>query len=257
MDTSINAIVPHNPTGLIIPEPAPERTITPEIWHMLAEIGRSAFNAHMFKGVPNAETAAMVMLKGYELGLGISASFEFVQPVMGKFELIPRGALALMHNSPLIKSVEVTRLADGNKFIGYQCTIIRSSGFTYTTRFTLADAERAGLVKPDSGWAKYPENLCMWRAIGFAADVAAPDITAGMTTLLKMPEQYGVAIDGVGNVVELPDPAKVQQVRPALDLPALLEDYTAEEIMLANNGRIPTTDEELAAVAKTLGAAHD
>jgi hypothetical protein len=40
-------------------------------------------------GVNNAEQAMAIMLKGYELGLGLTASFEFVQVVQGRPALSP------------------------------------------------------------------------------------------------------------------------------------------------------------------------
>ena len=35
--------------------------------------------------------------------------------------------------------------------------------------FTIAEAREAGLVKPDSGWAKWAKNMCSWRAATFLA----------------------------------------------------------------------------------------
>jgi hypothetical protein len=241
------------------------RELTPAVWQMLERIGSAAFKAHIYQGISSPEAAAMIMLKGYELGLGVSASFEFVKQIQGKFELIPRGALALIMDHPAIKSVEVNRLEEKGAYVGHECTIVRQNGFTYTARFSMVDAQKAGLVKPDSGYAKYPENMCMWRSVGFACDVAAADITAGMTTLLKMPEAYGVDLDQQGNVIEstwtdaTPVPATEQpkdEWKPevTVTLEQLVNTYGADAILTANGGKLPMTDDELQAIAKTLGA---
>ena len=44
--------------------------------------------------------------------------------------------------------------------------------------------------------------MCLWRTVGFAADVVFPDVTAGMTTLMKAPEMYGVALTEGGDVID-------------------------------------------------------
>lgn len=218
---------------------AATRTLTPAIWHMINEMAPVMYKAHLF-GVTNEAQAAAIMLKGYELGLSMTASFEFVQVIQGKPALSPRGAMALLLSNPLVKSVTMTRLDDGKgKFIGYECRMERSNGFNFIGRFTLEDANRAGLMKPDSGWAKYPENMCLWRAVGFAADVVFPDVTAGMTTLMKAPEMYGVALTEGGDVIDA-TPATVN-TDPLQDL---ITQYGAETILQVCGG-IPTTQDEI------------
>jgi len=219
---------------------AATRELTPAIWRMIGELAPVMYKAHLFD-VRSPEQAAAIMLKGYELGLSTTASFEFVQVIQGKPALSPRGAMALLLSSSLVKGVTMTRLEDKGKFIGYECLMERVNGFSFTGRFTLEDAQRAGLMKPDSGWAKYPENMCLWRAVGFAADVVFPDVTAGMTTLMKAPEMYGVALTEGGDVIDA-TPATVN-VDP---LQELLAQYSAEKI-LEVYGDMPITPEQIEA----------
>jgi hypothetical protein len=236
----------------------PERELTPQIWTMIMEMAPVMYKSRLF-GVTSQEAAAAIILKGYELGLSITASFELVQVVQGKPALSPRGAMALLLNSPKIKELKVTQLVDSKgAYLGHECYMRRDNGFEYTSRFTLEDAKRAGLIKPGSGWESYPQNMCQWRAIGFTADVVAPDITSGMTAMMKMPEQFGVTLTDQGNIVELQaQPAAVsipavEQAAPALTLDQLCEIFGAEAIMVANMGKVPATDEEVAQVAAKL-----
>lgn len=246
--------------------PAANREITPAIWTMIEHISLAAYKSRMYRGVMAPETAAMIILKGFELGIGPNASLELIVPIQGKYELIPRGALALLQDHPKIKKLEIKRLTDkSDKFYGYSCKISRVNGFEYEARFTLDDAKQAGLVKPDSGWAKYPENMCLWRAIGFAADVAAPDITCGMTSLLKMPEQYNVVIDDTGQIVEgqwaqsatAPVSQPVEQ-HPAITLDELMNTYGPDKVMekisALLDGRMPANDQEVVVLADALKA---
>lgn len=240
------AIEPVAPMAI---QTAATRELTPAIWRMIETMAPVMYKAHLF-GVQSPDQAAAIMLKGYELGLSITASFELVQVIQGKPALSPRGAMALLLSNPLVKDVQIKRLETQGKFTGYECTMTRNTGFTYTSKFTMEMAQKAGLVKPDSGWMKYEENMCLWRAIGFAADVVFPDVTAGMITLMKAPEMYGVVLTENGDVIDAP-PVTVPNVDPLQDL---INEFGAEAIMQANNGQIPTGGQQIAVVERTLRA---
>jgi hypothetical protein len=224
------------------------------VWHMINTVANDVYRSRLFP-VNSPQQAAAIMLKGYEIGLGLMASFEFVQVVKGNVGLSPKGALAMLHNSPKIEDLKITRLTDEkNKFIGYQCYIKRAdNGFEHTERWTLEDAVTAGLMKPDSNWEKYPENMCKWRAIGFCADVVAPDVTAGMVDFLIRPEQFDMHVDDEGNIIEgthRNDDETDSTV--TITLEELLDQYSAEAILQANGGTIPGTNDELERVANQL-----
>jgi hypothetical protein len=244
-------IEPAPPTTALAIPTAATRELTPAIWRMIGDMAPVMYQSHMF-GVTSQAQAAAIMLKGYECGLSMTASFDFVKVILGKPELIPRGALALIHGSALIKRIEIKRLVDGKgAFAGYSCTMERVNGFEYTSQWTMEDAKRAGLIKDGSGWMNYPENMCLWRSVGFAADVVAPDVTAGMTTLMKAPEMYGVALTEGGDVIDA-TPVPTPSVTP---LNQLLTEYPADAIMAANDGKIPMNDDEVALVRAKLQSA--
>lgn len=150
-------------------------------------------HASRYFGVASPEQAAAIMLKGYEIGLPVTAAFEFIQIIEGKPTLIPRGALALIHQSGQLVSLDIQE-APGS------CTVTmrRSNGVSYTTIYTIKDAEQAGLVKDKSAWQKYQANMLRWRAIGFCADIVFPDVLAGMKTA----DQMGAAVNADGDVIE-------------------------------------------------------
>lgn len=237
------------PTTALAIQTAATRELTPGIERMIWEMAPRMHKAHLF-GVVSPEQAYAIMIKGFDCGFSVTASFDFVQVIGGKPSVNPRGALALLLSNPLVDTIDIKRIADDKgKFIGYECFMRRkNNGLSFTGRFTLEDATRAGLVKADSGWAKYPENMCMWRAIGFAADVVFPDVTAGMTTLMKAPEMFGVALTEGGDVIE----AQAITVPSTNPLNELLEQFSADAIMQANDGKIPVTDAEIASVRAKL-----
>lgn len=243
--------------------------LTPAIWDMIKGMAPVMHNSRLF-GVASQDQAAAIMLKGYELGLPITASFEFIQVIEGKPTLSPRGALALINSKGVLDEYKLIRLTEPKTgvFYGYEC-IMKRGKTSFTARFTLDDAARAQLTEgsPTSNgkrgygnWEKYPENMCMWRAIGFAADVVCPDITGGMTTFLKAAEQFpSVEVDDAGNFVRVidssfktPETEKPAIEKPELTLNDLVEKYGPEKIMQVNNGIIPANQEEVLAVAQLL-----
>lgn len=241
--------------------------LTPDKWQMIMSVAPAMHQARWF-GVTNPEQAAAIMLKGYELGYGLSASFEFIQPVQGRPALSPRGMLALIHASPACKSLEIHEARD-DAGVPQSCrvTMERINGFKYTCEFTMDDARRAGLVKHDSGWEKYPANMLKWRAVGFCADVVFPDLLGGM----KRADEFGADIDLEGNVVNAewttvqaapapaPEPtpvtvAKAEPVAapaPRISLTELADKYGPERI-ISVYGRIPGNDDELRVAAEML-----
>jgi hypothetical protein len=233
-----------------------ERELTPKIFQMIRDMAPIMWRSKLF-GVTSEEAAAAIMLKGFEMGLSITASFEFLQVVMGRPSLSPRGALAILQGHPEITKIVLTKiLGDQNQFVGYECTMARKSGFEYTAKFTMSDAQRAGVVKPDSGWVHYPENMCMWRAIGFCADVVAPDITGGLTGLLKFPEGVNVEIADGGKVIDLQvrnvaEPAPVETA-PVVTLDQLIDLFGVDKVLEVAGGRLPGTDKEVNDLANKL-----
>jgi hypothetical protein len=224
-------------TELIV---APDhRELTPVIWQMINQMAPVMYQSRLF-GVSSPEQAAAIMLKGYELGMSITASFEFIHVIQGKPGLSPRGALAMLHNHPDIQ-LKITRLVnDKGMFTGFECWMKRiSSGFEYTARFTMADAGQADLIKLNSGWTHYPENMCMWRSVGFCADVVAPDITGGMTNILKMPEKLGVEFSETGEVIN----GTISDPKHTLD--DLVNQFGVDAIMAAG---MPSTQDEIDAL---------
>lgn len=170
--------------------------VRPDDWAMIQQIAPVAATARMF-GVTK-EQAAIIMLKGHELRLGLAASFEFIHVIDGKPSISPKGCLALIHSSGELKMLEIHDIAD-DKGNPAACNVHmeRVNGFKYTVTYTMDDAKRANLVKPGSAWEKYPANMLRWRAVGYCADVVFPDVIGGMLR----PEELGADVDEGGEPV--------------------------------------------------------
>lgn len=241
--------------------------LTPQVWEMIAAVGPAMYKSRLF-GVSSPEAAMAIMLKGHELGLGLTASFEFVQVVEGKPALSPRGALAIIQSSPLCAGLRIEDIKDEQgRPQACRVWMKRTNGFEYTVEWSMAEAVTAGVVKPNSGWANYPANMLRWRAVGFCADVVFPDVIGGM----KRADELGADLTPNGDVIEgswravesapvattaTAPAAPATAAAPEQTLTMLVEQFGAEAVMAANEGRIPGTDAEVAAVARVL-AVHN
>jgi hypothetical protein len=208
------------------------------------------------------QQAAIVMLKGHELGLGLAAAFEFIDVIDGKPSIKPKGALAMIQQSGEMAGMRITEGQD-EQGQPNACTVWmkRRNGFEFDATFTMADAQRAGLVKSKGAWEKYPANMLRWRAVGYVADIVFPDVIGGM----YRPEELGAVVDASGEqVVEAevvdvvtPDPTPAPPAIQAPTLNDLIEQYGAEAILTANKGSIPATDAELLNVQHLLESGEE
>jgi hypothetical protein len=224
-----------------------KQQLTPDTWRMIADIAPTMAQSRLF-GVPSAEAAAAIMLKGFELGLSLTASFEFIHIIDGKPGLSPRGALALIQNDPNFGNLKVQDITDANgKPERCRVTMTRKSGYSYTVEFTMEDAARAELVKKGSGWEKYPANMLRWRAIGYCADVVFPDVIGGM----KRVDELGAGVTPGGDFIVDVQPTEVQKLvieqipQYGITLPKLMELATEADILEAFNGAYPATPEQI------------
>lgn len=225
--------------------------LTPEIWRMIEGIAPTMKESRLF-GMVTAQQAAAVMLKGHELGLSLTASFDFINVIKDKPTLIPRGALALIIGSSEYDGMKIEDITDGKgQPTACKVWMKRKNGLEYTATFSMEDAKRADLIKPDSGWAKYPANMLRWRAIGFAADIVFPDVLGGM----KRADELGADLTPDGEVIRKSwQEAPYQPKMERLPIQDLLDKYTPDTIIAAANGSLPQTQAECDAVAAKLEA---
>lgn len=171
--------------------PAPTAVPTMEVVSVIEKLAPVVAASKMFNVTP--AQAAVIMLKGYELGFGLATAFEFIHVIKDRPGVSPKGMMALIHRSGDV-DVKIRRIPEdrAQPLIGYECWMRRkSTGIEHRAVFTMKDAERAGLIKPESGWQRYPENMCMWRAVGFAADVVCPDLGGGLLRLEELESANG------------------------------------------------------------------
>lgn len=148
-------------------------------------------------------------LQGAELGIGPMASLNTIYAIDGKLSLA----------SQLCKAL-VLRDFPGSKFTttegeGWcQVTLEVPGRETETVKWTMDDAQRAGLVKKGSGWEKTPKQLLYSRATSEVCRRVCPDVLAGMYT----PDELGAEIDYDGAPVLVAAPSAPAALGPVVDV---------------------------------------
>ena len=234
--------------------------LTPETWATIEKVAPTMQKSRLF-GVATQEQAAAIMLKGYELGLGMAASFEFINIISDKPALNPRGALALILQSGECVGLKIDDQVDKNGTpTACSVTMKRRGGIEYTATFTMEDAKRADLVKAGGGWVKYPGNMLRWRATGYCADVVFPDVIGGMKRADEFDADLtmdGDVIDGQWSVASAATNGTTKTTTPAQETPAvmlnkLIERHGADAVLAACNNALPDTVEGIAELTQKL-----
>ena len=164
------------------------KTIQPDEWAMIQMMSMTIFESHAFPGVSSPATAAVLLLTARDLGIPYSAALQGIDMINGKPSVRPALVWAIIRASGLLESFTVKDHTDA-KGIPTACTVTltRKGDQPYSVTVTMEDAQRAGLVKPNSGWTSWPANMLRARALGFVEDIVFPDLLYG----IKRSDEYG------------------------------------------------------------------
>lgn len=126
----------------------------------------------------STQDAMLVIMRGREIGLPPATAMLSVHIVNGKPSLSARAKVASVQANPLCEYFEEVSASDTEAT--YE-TKRRGAKRVQTETFTLAEAERAGLLK-NKTWAQYPKAMLRARASSALADRVYPDILLGLAT---------------------------------------------------------------------------
>jgi hypothetical protein len=126
-------------------------------------------------GLKNVEEAAFRILYGRELGLTSWASIMGVQMIQGQPSLKAATAAALIRRSGIYDFSEVESTPTACELAFY-----RYGKHVGSTRFTLDDAKRAGLLGKPGPWQAYPQRMLLMRARAWAIRDGAADALMGL-----------------------------------------------------------------------------
>lgn len=174
----------------------------------LARSGRAGESA-----TPEKVLATMCM--GAELGIPPMTAAQQIYPINGKLTISVALATSLLYRDFPGASIE-------SNDDGQTCTVtitVPGRGKA-TAKFSMEDAKRAGLVKKDSNWEKYPDDMRYSKAVIRAIRRIAPDVLCGLYTREEIEEQpLSVQASTVTQAAPAPAPA-VAATTPTATPPA-------------------------------------
>jgi hypothetical protein len=143
-------------------------------------VAASEFAPKDFRGKP--ESCLLAIQHGAELGLSPMQALQSIAVVNGKPAVYGDTALAVCKGSPVCEWVRERVEGDGDAMVATCEAKRRGDAEPVVSRFSMADAKRAGLAGKSGPWSQYPKRMLQMRARGFALRDAFPDLLRGLVT---------------------------------------------------------------------------
>lgn len=153
--------------------------------HRVWRIAKALASSGMFKGAENqalTENQAFAkILIGRDLGLSSAQSLQALHIVRGNIQVAGKQLLAWIKASDQYDYEVVERTAEKGaiRFHGKSKRTGEWEQLEPLIEFTIEEAKAADLVKAQSGWAKWPANMCLWRCASIGANLLCPDLLGG------------------------------------------------------------------------------
>lgn len=166
----------------------PDVLPTLEILERVNAIAATAFKAGVgSRKFSNQSAVATAILRGLELGIKPITALEYFDFHNGMLSVRTKHALALVRASGLLASKDERIDGLNGNQSGWVaiCTLERVGGEKVTYRWSWKDVERSGVLKcknpEDSAWAKYPQDMLRFKALGRALFDLFGDVLGGVS----------------------------------------------------------------------------
>jgi hypothetical protein len=143
-------------------------------------VAASEFAPKDFKSKP--ESCMLAIQHGSEVGLSPMQSLQSIAVINGRPTIWGDAALALVQSSPVCEYVKEYTEGQGDNLTAVCEAKRRGYPAPTVSRFSMADAKRAGLAGKTGPWSQYPERMLALRARGFALRNAFADALRGLIT---------------------------------------------------------------------------
>ncbi len=143
-------------------------------------VAASEFAPKDFRGKP--ESCLLAIQHGSEIGLSPMQSLQSIAVINGRPSIWGDAALAVVSASSVCEYVTERVDGDGDAMVAICEAKRRGYPKATTTRFSVADAKKAGLWGKSGPWQQYPRRMLQLRARGFALRDAFPDVLKGLVT---------------------------------------------------------------------------
>lgn len=143
-----------------------------EEFEIIQTIAKAAADSKYFDKMGGLPGMLSIALYAREMGVPpLSALFGGMQNVMGKIQMSPEMMMSLIrqkgHKIEILECTDVICKIKGTR---------KDTGESYTSSYSISEAEKAGLVKSGSGWSKNPSDMLFARASGRLKRRLFPDV---------------------------------------------------------------------------------
>lgn len=169
----------------------------------LDKLADAFYSSGLFPDIKSQAQAIVKIQAGSELGFAPIYSMQKVYIVSGKIVIAAEAMGALIKKSGKYNYRVKTYNDDA---VALQFTVNGADEFL--SAFSMTDARKAGLIKPGSGWEKFPRAMLMSKALSQGARIVCPEVIAGVYTF----EDFGLEVNDDGD--RLTEEAVKQQTEP-------------------------------------------
>lgn len=141
-------------------------------------LARSEFSPKDFRGKP--ESCVLAIQHGAEIGLSPMQAIQSIAVINGKPSIYGDSMKAICLASAVCEWITEEVEGDGESMVGV-CKAQRRGNPTATiSRFSVADAKKAGLWGKSGPWTAFPKRMLQMRARSFCLRDAFPDVLKGL-----------------------------------------------------------------------------
>ena len=172
--------------------------LNPKMQEMLGfatELSKSGIVPMAYAGRPSAIFAAIQY--GKEFNIPPMSALQNIAVINGKPTLGTDLMVALAMRHPEWGGYEIPKSDDKvAEVIVYRVSAkLGGKVLTYTSKFSVEDAQKAGLLRPNSPWDKWRKRMLKHRAMAFAIRDAFPDVLAGSYAFEEMDPDAGAEFE--------------------------------------------------------------
>lgn len=199
------------------------------------QISRSSLVPKQFQGKP--ADIYLAMSWGDELGLTPIQSLQNIAVINGKPSIYGDTMMALCRKHPEFEDIKETISGEKSERTAV-CEIKRRGQSWYKTKFSMADAAKAGLLNRQGPWQSYPDRMLKMRARGFALRDVFADALGGVITTEEA-NDYPREAKPVETVLDrLNDVAKSSIEAPELTKPEMDDTNPSQDMVIENDSSV-------------------
>jgi hypothetical protein len=199
-------------------------------------LSASDFAPKDFRGKP--ESCLLAIQHGAELGLAPMQSVQSIAVVNGRPSIFGDAAKAVCVGSPVCEYVREKVEGDGDAMVATCEAKRRGYPDATISRFSVADAKKAGLWGKSGPWSQYPRRMLQMRARGFALRDAFPDVLRGLVTAEEAQDYDHAGTLPATPPVALREAQAGTSLKPDASLAAELRRHVQEASTVRTLGRI-------------------